>query len=61
MVKNKRKKGGCGSYTVLSNVVTDNHPMTVQANSDSNQDTDATDSNSFLTESEKTLEMKPDI
>ena len=41
--------------------MTDNHPTTVQANSDSNQDTDTTDSNSFFTELEETLEMEPDI
>ena len=41
--------------------MTDNHPTTVQANPDSNWDTDAADSNSFFTEviSQKTLEMKP--
>ena len=50
--------------------MTDNHPTTVQANGcnfnagnlcDSNQDTDTTDSNSFFTELEETLEMEPDI
>ena len=39
-VKNKRTKTESGSDTVLSHVVTDKHPTTVQANSDSNWDTD---------------------
>ena len=63
-VKNKRTKIGSGSDTVLSNVVTDNHPTTVQANSDSNWGIDTADKNSFfkeVIESEKTLEMEPDI
>ena len=63
-VKNKRKKIGSGSDTVLSNVVTDNHPTTVQASSDSHWDTNTVDSNSFFTEvieSGKTLQMEPDI
>ena len=44
--------------------MTDNHPTTVQASSDSNWDTDTVDSNSFFTEvieSGKTLQMEPDI
>ena len=44
--------------------MTDNHPTTVQANSDSNWDIDTADNNSFfkeVIESEKTLEMQPDI
>ena len=63
-VKNKSKNIGSGSDTVLSNVVIDNHAATIQANSDSNWDTVTDDSNSFFTEvieSEKTLEMEPDI
>ena len=63
-VKNKRTKIGSGSDTVLSNVVTDNHPTTVQASSDSHWDTNTVDSNSFFTEvieSGKTLQMEPDI
>ena len=64
IVKNKRKNTGSESNTVLSNVVTDNHATTVQANSDSNLDTDTAYSNSFfieVIESEKTLEMEPHI
>ena len=63
-VKNESKNIGSGSDTVLSNVVIDNHAATIQANSDSNWDTVTDDSNSFFTEvieSEKTLEMEPDI
>ena len=44
--------------------MTDNHPTTVQANSDSNWDTYTADSNSFFTEvieSDKTLEIEPNI
>ena len=44
--------------------MTDNHPTTVQANSDSNWDTYTADSNSFfteVTESDKTLEIEPNI
>ena len=61
-VKNKSKNIGSGSDTVLSNVVIDNHAATIQANS--SWDTVTDDSNSFFTEvieSEKTLEMEPDI
>ena len=61
-VKNKSKNIGSGSDTVLSNVVIDNHAATIQANS--NWDTVTDDSNSFFTEvieSEKTLQMEPDI
>ena len=47
-VKNKRTKIESGSDTVLSNIVTDNHPTTVQANSDFSWDNDTADSNSFF-------------
>ena len=63
-LKNKCAKIEFGSDTVLSHVVTNNHPTTVQANSDPNWDTDTADSNSFFAEvieSEKTLEMEPDV
>ena len=63
-VKNKCKNIGSVSDAALINVVTNNLAATVQANSDSNWDTDTADSNSFFTEvieSEKILEMEPDI
>ena len=63
-VKNKCTKIESGSDIVLSHVVTNNHRTTIQANSDSNWDTDTADSNSFFTElieSQKTLEMESDV
>ena len=49
-VNNKRTKIESGSDTVLSNFVTDNHPTTNQANSNSSWDTDTADSNSFFSQ-----------
>ena len=55
-VKNKCTKIESGSDTVLSHVVTNNHPTTVQANSDPNWDTDTAESNSFFHRSNRIRE-----
>ena len=55
-VNNKRTKIESGSDTVLSNFVTDNHPTTNQANSNSSGDTDTADSNSFFHRSNRIRE-----